>query len=78
MEVFRSEDPREREFLKTLLHRLYGRFMVLRPLLYKSIEHAFMKFIYETCDEHPGITDILEVLRKILFILTLFLRRKHH
>lgn len=27
IELFDSEDPRERDYLKTILHRLYGKFM---------------------------------------------------
>ena len=30
IELFDSEDPRERDYLKTILHRIYGKFMVLR------------------------------------------------
>ena len=28
--LFDSEDPRERDYLKTILHRIYGKFMMLR------------------------------------------------
>lgn len=31
----RSEDPRERDYLKTILHRIYGKFMVHRPFIRK-------------------------------------------
>lgn len=30
LELFDSEDPRERDYLKTILHRIYGKFMTLR------------------------------------------------
>lgn len=30
VELFDSEDPRERDYLKTILHRIYGKFMTLR------------------------------------------------
>ena len=30
VELFDSEDPRERDYLKTILHRMYGKFMPLR------------------------------------------------
>jgi hypothetical protein len=30
LELFDSEDPRERDYLKTILHRIYGKFMVGR------------------------------------------------
>lgn len=30
LELFDSEDPRERDYLKTILHRIYGKFMMHR------------------------------------------------
>jgi serine/threonine-protein phosphatase 2A regulatory subunit B' len=30
IELFDSEDPRERDYLKTILHRIYGKYMALR------------------------------------------------
>jgi len=33
LELFDSEDPRERDYLKTILHRIYGKYMSLRPYI---------------------------------------------
>jgi len=33
IELFDSEDPRERDYLKTILHRIYGKYMTLRPFI---------------------------------------------
>jgi serine/threonine-protein phosphatase 2A regulatory subunit B' len=33
VELFDSEDPRERDYLKTILHRIYGKYMRLRPYI---------------------------------------------
>lgn len=33
LELFDSEDPRERDYLKTILHRIYGKFMPLRAYI---------------------------------------------
>ena len=30
LDLFSSEDPRERDYLKTILHRIYGKIMALR------------------------------------------------
>lgn len=30
LDLFDSEDPRERDYLKTILHRIYGKYMTLR------------------------------------------------
>lgn len=61
LELFDSEDPREREFLKTTLHRLYGKFLNLRAYIRKSINHIFFQFIYET-ENFNGIAELLEIL----------------
>lgn len=33
LELFDSEDPRERDYLKTIMHRIYGKYMVLRTYI---------------------------------------------
>jgi len=33
LDLFDSEDPRERDYLKTILHRIYGKYMALRPII---------------------------------------------
>lgn len=44
---FDSEDPREREAAKTILHRIYGKFLPLRSLIRGKIREIFKEFIYE-------------------------------
>ena len=58
LELFDSEDPRERDYLKTILHRIYGKFMVHRPFIRKAINNIFYRFIYET-EMHNGIAELL-------------------
>ena len=43
LELFDSEDPRERDFLKTVLHRIYGKFLGLRAFIRKQINNFFLK-----------------------------------
>jgi len=43
LELFDSEDPRERDYLKTILHRIYGKFMVLRPNIKEQIMNLFIR-----------------------------------
>ena len=43
MDLFDSEDPRERDFLKTILHRIYGKFLGLRAYIRKQINNTFYK-----------------------------------
>lgn len=61
LELFDSEDPRERDFLKTTLHRIYGRFLGLRAYIRKQINNIFYRFIYET-EHHNGVAELLEIL----------------
>merc|ERR1719335_2096386 len=65
LELFDSEDPRERDYLKTILHRIYGKIMAHRPHIRKAINNIFFIFIYET-ERHNGITELLEILGSII------------
>ncbi|WAR20181.1 2A5D-like protein [Mya arenaria] len=38
LELFDSEDPRERDFQKTILHRIYGKFLGLRAYIRSSMK----------------------------------------
>lgn len=61
LDLFDSEDPRERDFLKTTLHRIYGKFLNLRAFIRRSINNVFFQFIYEN-ERHNGIAELLEIL----------------
>ena len=43
LELFDSMDPRERDYLKTILHRIYGKFLGLRAFIRKQINYIFLK-----------------------------------
>ncbi|EPS71994.1 hypothetical protein M569_02763, partial [Genlisea aurea] len=76
LDLFDSEDPREREYLKTILHRIYGKFMVHRPFIRKSINNIFYHFVFET-EKHNGIAEFLEVLGSIINGFALPLKEEH-
>ncbi|MBA0648820.1 hypothetical protein Goklo_016463, partial [Gossypium klotzschianum] len=76
LDLFDSEDPREREYLKTILHRIYGKFMVHRPYIRKAINNIFFRFIFET-EKHNGIAELLEVLGSIINGFALPLKEEH-
>lgn len=44
LDLFDSEDPRERDFLKTVLHRIYGKFLGLRAYIRKQINNVFYRY----------------------------------
>uniref|UniRef100_A0A915IX86 Serine/threonine protein phosphatase 2A regulatory subunit n=1 Tax=Romanomermis culicivorax TaxID=13658 RepID=A0A915IX86_ROMCU len=74
--LFDSEDPRERDFLKTTLHRVYGKFLGLRAYIRKQINNIFYRFIYET-ESHNGISELLEILGSIINGFALPLKEEH-
>ncbi|KAG9303944.1 hypothetical protein G9A89_005854 [Geosiphon pyriformis] len=76
LDLFDSEDPRERDFLKTTLHRIYGKFLNLRAFIRKSINNVFFQFIYET-ERHNGIAELLEILGSIINGFALPLKDEH-
>ncbi|MBA0596791.1 hypothetical protein Gorai_013600, partial [Gossypium raimondii] len=76
IDLFDSEDPREREYLKTILHRIYGKFMVHRPFIRKAINNIFYRFIYET-ERYNGIGELLEILGSIINGFALPMKEEH-
>jgi serine/threonine-protein phosphatase 2A regulatory subunit B' len=76
LDLFNSEDPREREYLKTILHRLYGKFMIHRAFIRKAIKDLFLKVTYEL-DSFNGISELLEILGSIINGFALPLKDEH-
>ncbi|CAL8089981.1 unnamed protein product [Orchesella dallaii] len=76
LELFDSEDPRERDFLKTVLHRIYGKFLGLRAFIRKQINNIFLRFIYET-EHFNGVGELLEILGSIINGFALPLKLEH-
>ncbi|KAL9263632.1 Serine/threonine protein phosphatase 2A 59 kDa regulatory subunit B' eta isoform-like protein [Drosera capensis] len=76
LDLFESEDRNERDYLKTILHRIYGKFMVHRPYIRKAINNIFYRFIFET-EKHNGIAELLEILGSIINGFALPLKEEH-
>ncbi|KAI6237431.1 Serine/threonine protein phosphatase 2A regulatory subunit [Aphelenchoides besseyi] len=76
LELFDSEDPRERDFLKTILHRIYGKFLGLRAFIRKQINNMFLSFVFET-DSFNGVGELLEILGSIINGFALPLKQEH-
>ncbi|KAJ0253205.1 Serine/threonine protein phosphatase 2A 57 kDa regulatory subunit B' kappa isoform [Hirschfeldia incana] len=76
LDLFDSDDPRERECVKTILHRVYGKFMVHRPFIRKSMSNIFYRFVFET-ENHSGIAELLEVFGSIVSGFALPLKEEH-
>lgn len=65
LDLFDSEDPRERDYLKTILHRIYGKFMTLRTSIRVQVMNLLLKVVYEH-ETHNGLTELLEILSSII------------
>mmetsp|Transcript_9614 Transcript_9614/g.21599 ORF Transcript_9614/g.21599 Transcript_9614/m.21599 type:complete len:484 (+) Transcript_9614:269-1720(+) len=76
IELFDAEDPRERDYVKTVLHRMYGKFMSYRSSIRKVISQVFFQYIYET-GRHNGIAELLEILGSIINGFAIPLKREH-
>ncbi len=50
LELFDSEDPRERDCLKTLLHRLYAKLLHLHTFIRQTVSHIFYKYVHGYID----------------------------
>jgi len=74
--LFDSEDPRERDYLKTILHRIYGKFMSHRPFIRRSINNVFFHAVYEN-GYHNGISELLEILGSIINGFAQPLKKEH-
>ncbi|XP_051130869.1 serine/threonine protein phosphatase 2A 57 kDa regulatory subunit B' beta isoform-like [Andrographis paniculata] len=76
LNLFDSEDMREREYLKTILHRIYGRFMVHRPFIRNAINNIFFRFIFET-ERYNGVGELLEILGSIINGFVMPMKEEH-
>ncbi|KAL8518068.1 hypothetical protein ACS0TY_009379 [Phlomoides rotata] len=75
-DLFDSEDLREKEYLKTILHRIYGRFMVHRPFIRNEMNNIFFRFIFET-ERYGGVGELLEILGSIINGFALPMKEEH-
>ncbi|KAK8545211.1 hypothetical protein V6N13_066503 [Hibiscus sabdariffa] len=76
LDLFESEDPRERDCLKTILHGIYGKFTVHRPFVRKAVSNIIYTFVYET-ERHNGIAELLEIFGSIISGFALPLKEEH-
>lgn len=76
LELFDSEDYREREYLQTILQRICRMLPGLRECIHTQICNVFYSYIYETV-RHNGICELLEVLAIIIEGFVVPLRKEH-
>ena len=76
LELFDSEDPRERDYLGIIIHRIYCKFVTLRNFIRRSIQHEFLKVIYE-CELHFGVQALLEFWDSVISGFSVPLKAEH-
>lgn len=76
IDLLESEDPRERDCLKAILHRVYGKFMIHRPFIRKCICNVFYRFVFEV-EKHNGIAELLEIFGSVITGFALPLKEEH-
>ena len=69
-------DQRERECLKTVTHRIYGKLTNRRAAIRRAINYSFYQFLYET-HSHRGVSELLEILASIINGFTVPIRPEH-
>ncbi len=73
---FDSEDPRERDYCRMVLIRVYAKLMRLRAPIRRRIATIFHEFTYQT-ERHNGIPGLLEVLGGIITGFALPVKEEH-
>lgn len=79
LSLFRSEDPRERDILKNVSHRIYSNLHSSRSFMRKAMSDVFLHYIFENYDvqKHCGIGDLLEICGTIINGFSIPLKEEH-
>ncbi|KAL5561247.1 hypothetical protein UlMin_030994 [Ulmus minor] len=76
LSLFQSEDPRERESLKNVYHRIYLRFTFYRAFMRKSMSDVLLNYVFEN-EKHCGIGELLEIWGSIINGFAVPLKEEH-
>jgi len=76
LELFDSEEPKEREYLKNILHRLYAKLVPRRKMIRKTITDSFYTLIHENF-KFNGAPELLDILASIISGFAVPLREEH-
>ncbi|KRX02936.1 Armadillo-type fold [Pseudocohnilembus persalinus] len=76
LDLFDAEEPREREYLKNILHRLYAKLVPRRKMIRKAINDCFHTLIHENY-KFNGASELLDILASIISGFAVPLRDEH-
>ncbi|KAG9396344.1 Protein phosphatase 2A, regulatory B subunit, B56 [Carpediemonas membranifera] len=74
--LFDSEDPRERDYLKTALHWLYAKLMAYRAFIRRTMNATMYHFTHHSM-RFSGISEFLEIYGSIINGFALPLKPEH-
>merc|ERR1712228_694153 len=77
VQLFQSEDLRERDYLKTILHRIYGRFMPLRQQIRTEIANECYRYVYSDSRAVHGIAEFLDIFSSIINGFSIPVKNEH-
>lgn len=76
LELFDSEEPKEREYLKNILHRLYAKLVPRRKMIRKAMTDTFNALIHENY-KFNGTSELQDILASIISGFAVPLREEH-
>ena len=76
VELFSSEEPKEREYLKNTLHRLYSKLVPRRKMIRKVMTDMLSNLIHADF-RLPGAAELLDILASIISGFAVPLRDEH-
>lgn len=76
LELFDSEEPKEREYLKNILHRLYAKLVPRRKMIRKTITDIFSTLVHEIY-RFNGTSELLDIMAAIISGFAVPLREEH-
>jgi len=76
LQLFDSEEPREREYLKNILHRLYAKLVPRRKMIRKAKTDCLYTLIHENY-KFNGVAELLDILASIISGFAVPLREEH-
>lgn len=77
IQLFQSQDLRERDYLKTILHRIYGRFMPLRQQIRTEIANECFRYVYGDHRMVHGIAEFLDIFSSIINGFSIPVKAEH-
>jgi serine/threonine-protein phosphatase 2A regulatory subunit B' len=76
IQLFNSSEPRERDYLERVLHRIYAKVVPRRKMIRKAVDNCFLTIIHET-QRFNGAGKMLELLAGIISGFSVPLRNEN-